>query len=160
MALVSDLDSAELRDDRVSLMTVHSAKGLEFPVVYVVGLEEGVLPHQASSKDPRSVEEERRLCYVAMTRAMERLTLAWAHERRRYGSRSFGTPSRFLAEIPPALVEKLGAPEWEAHDDRPAYDYSYDQSRGSRGSAPRRFGRRGPACACAIRSSAPAPCSR
>jgi len=134
VALVSDLDSAELRDDRVSLMTVHSAKGLEFKVVYVVGLEEGVLPHQASSKDPRSVEEERRLCYVAMTRAMERLTLAWAHERRRYGSRSFGTPSRFLDEIPPALVEKLGAPEWEARDDRPAYDYSYDQSRGSRGS--------------------------
>jgi DNA helicase II / ATP-dependent DNA helicase PcrA len=132
VALVSDLDSAELRHDRVSLMTVHSAKGLEFPIVYVVGLEEGVLPHQASSKDPRSVEEERRLCYVAMTRAMERLTLAWAHERRRYGSRSFGTPSRFLAEIPTALVEKLGAPEWEARDDRPAYDYSYDQSHATR----------------------------
>ena len=134
VALVSDLDSAELRDDRVSLMTVHSAKGLEFPIVYVVGLEEGVLPHQASTKDPRAVEEERRLCYVAMTRAMERLALTWAHERRRYGSRSFGTPSRFLAEIPAALVERLGAPDWEAEarDDRPAYDYSYDQSRGSR----------------------------
>ena len=135
VALVSDLDSAELRDDRVSLMTVHSAKGLEFKVVYVVGLEEGVLPHQASSKDPRAVEEERRLCYVAMTRAMERLTLAWAHERRRYGSRSFGTPSRFLAEIPPALVERLGVSEFEARDTHSGYDYSYDQSRGSRGGA-------------------------
>jgi DNA helicase-2/ATP-dependent DNA helicase PcrA len=135
VALVSDLDSAELRHDRVSLMTVHSAKGLEFKVVYVVGLEEGVLPHQASSRDPRSIEEERRLCYVAMTRAMERLTLTWAHERRRYGSRSFGTPSRFLAEIPPALVERLGAPSWEreARDESPAYDYSYDQSRSARG---------------------------
>ena len=135
VALVSDLDSAELRDDRVSLMTVHSAKGLEFKVVYVAGLEEGVLPHQASSKDTRAVEEERRLCYVAMTRAMERLTLSWAHERRRYGSRSFGTPSRFLAEIPPELVERLGVPDFEARGARPAYDYSYDQSRGARSSA-------------------------
>ncbi len=135
VALVSDLDSAELRDDRVSLMTVHSAKGLEFKVVYVVGLEEGVLPHQASSRDPRAVEEERRLCYVAMTRAMERLTLTWAHERRRYGSRNFGTPSRFLAEIPPELVERLGVPDFEARDARPAYDYSYDQSHGSRSNA-------------------------
>jgi DNA helicase-2/ATP-dependent DNA helicase PcrA len=137
VALVSDLDAAEMRHDRVSLMTVHSAKGLEFPVVYVAGLEEGVLPHQASSQDPRAVEEERRLCYVAMTRAMEQLTLTWAQERRRYGSRSFGIPSRFLAEIPAGLVEKLGVPEWEARearDDRPAYDYSYDQSRTSRGS--------------------------
>jgi len=137
VALVSDLDSAEMRDDRVSLMTVHSAKGLEFKVVYVVGLEEGVLPHQASSRDPRAIEEERRLCYVAMTRAMERLTLAWAHERRRYGSRSFGAPSRFLAEIPAALVEQLGAPGWngEARDAGPAYDYSYDQSRSARGAS-------------------------
>jgi DNA helicase-2/ATP-dependent DNA helicase PcrA len=128
VALVSDLDSAELRHDRVSLMTVHSAKGLEFPVVYVVGLEEGVFPHQSSSRDPRALEEERRLCYVAMTRAMERLALSWAHERRRYGSRSFGTPSRFLREIPSALVERLGAPSSGARDDGgPAYDYSYDQ---------------------------------
>jgi DNA helicase-2/ATP-dependent DNA helicase PcrA len=128
VALVSDLDAAELRDDRVSLMTVHSAKGLEFPVVYVVGLEEGVFPHQASSRDAKAIEEERRLCYVAMTRAMERLTLCWAHERRRYGSRSFGTPSRFLDEIPSDLVERLGAPGWEPHaHDGPSYDYSYDQ---------------------------------
>jgi DNA helicase-2/ATP-dependent DNA helicase PcrA len=135
VALVSDLDSAELRNDRVSLMTVHSAKGLEFDVVFVVGLEEGVLPHQNASRDPRAVEEERRLCYVAMTRARQHLTLTWAHERRRWGSRSFGTPSRFLAEIPPALVERLGAPSWDAQarEDRPAYDYSYDQSRGAGG---------------------------
>jgi DNA helicase-2/ATP-dependent DNA helicase PcrA len=136
VALVSDLDAAELRSDRVSLMTVHSAKGLEFDVVHVVGLEEGVLPHQNSSRDPRAVEEERRLCYVAMTRARQHLTLTWAHERRRWGSRSFGTPSRFLAEIPAKLVERLGAPSWdaEARDDRPPYDYSYDQ-RSTGGSA-------------------------
>jgi DNA helicase-2/ATP-dependent DNA helicase PcrA len=138
VALVSDLDSAELRHDRVSLMTVHSAKGLEFEVVFVVGMEEGVLPHSASSRDPRAVEEERRLCYVAMTRAMERLSLCYAHERRRYGSRSFGTPSRFLTEIPAALVEHLGASREEVRETRSAYDYSYDQSRswersGSRG---------------------------
>jgi DNA helicase-2/ATP-dependent DNA helicase PcrA len=136
VALVSDLDAAELRSDRVSLMTVHSAKGLEFDVVHVVGLEEGVLPHQNSLRDARAVEEERRLCYVAMTRARQHLTLTWAHERRRWGSRSFGTPSRFLAEIPPKLVERLGAPSWEAEarDDRPAYDYSYDQ-RGAGGAS-------------------------
>jgi DNA helicase-2/ATP-dependent DNA helicase PcrA len=135
VALVSDLDAAELRSDRVSLMTVHSAKGLEFDVVYVVGLEEGVLPHQNASRDARAVEEERRLCYVAMTRARQHLTLTWAHERRRWGSRSFGTPSRFLAEIPPKLVERLGAPSFEAEtrDDRPAYDYSYDQRGGGGG---------------------------
>jgi len=128
VALVSDLDSAELRDDRVSLMTVHSAKGLEFPVVFVAGLEEGVFPHQASSRDAQAIEEERRLCYVAMTRAMERLTLCWAHERRRYGSRTFGTPSRFLDEIPNDLVERLGEPATASRSyDGPSYDYSYDQ---------------------------------
>jgi DNA helicase-2/ATP-dependent DNA helicase PcrA len=134
VALVSDLDSAELRDDRVSLMTVHSAKGLEFPVVFVVGLEEGVFPHQASSRDAKAIEEERRLCYVAMTRAMERLTLCWAHERRRYGSRTFGTPSRFLDEIPSDLVERMGAPSYGPRaESGPTYDYSYDQRSASSG---------------------------
>jgi DNA helicase-2/ATP-dependent DNA helicase PcrA len=115
-------------------MTVHSAKGLEFPVVFVVGLEEGVFPHQASSRDAKAIEEERRLCYVAMTRAMERLTLCWAHERRRYGSRTFGTPSRFLDEIPSDLVERMGAPSYGPRaDSGPSYDYSYDQRSASSG---------------------------
>jgi DNA helicase-2/ATP-dependent DNA helicase PcrA len=105
VALVSDLDGLDARRDRVSLMTAHSAKGLEFPIVYLVGMEEGVFPHAASARDERSVEEERRLCYVGMTRAMERLTLTWAEERRRYGARTFGAPSRFLSEIPRALCE-------------------------------------------------------
>jgi DNA helicase-2/ATP-dependent DNA helicase PcrA len=130
VALVSDLDGVDARADRVSLMTVHSAKGLEFPVVVLVGMEEGVFPHSAASRDERSVEEERRLCYVGMTRAMERLTLTWALERRRYGSRTFGAPSRFLSEIPAALVEgsrpeaaDLGATERGARQ----LDYSWSQ---------------------------------
>jgi DNA helicase-2/ATP-dependent DNA helicase PcrA len=137
VALVSDLDSAELRNDRVSLMTVHSAKGLEFPVVFVAGLEEGVFPHQAAARDGRDVEEERRLCYVAMTRAMERLTLSYARERRRYGQHSFGSPSRFLREIPTKLLDFRGgagfsqAPEYgpapRPRSEGRHYDYSYDQ---------------------------------
>jgi DNA helicase-2/ATP-dependent DNA helicase PcrA len=130
VALVSDLDDAELRDDRVSLMTVHSAKGLEFPVVYLVGMEEGIFPHQASSHDGRAVEEERRLCYVGMTRAMEGLTLCWAQERRRFGSRTFGVPSRFLREIPSGLVEDLSPRRrtGSARADDRVLDYSFDQS--------------------------------
>lgn len=105
VALVSDLDAWESRSERVSLMTAHTAKGLEFPVVFLVGLEEGLLPHAASSRDVVGIEEERRLCYVGMTRAMERLTLSFASERRRYGTRTFAAPSRFLAEIPGALLQ-------------------------------------------------------
>ena len=130
VALVSDLDAAEMRDDRVSLMTVHSAKGLEFPVCFLIGMEEGVFPHQGSMRDDRSIEEERRLCYVGMTRAMEELTLCHALERRRFGSRTFGTVSRFLREIPQALVDERGSSivtkDWESEGRQ--LDYSYDQS--------------------------------
>jgi DNA helicase-2/ATP-dependent DNA helicase PcrA len=108
VALVSDLDSYDRREDCVSLMTVHSAKGLEYPVVYVVGMEEGVFPHSASMRDERSIEEERRLCYVGMTRAMEELTLTCARERFRFGSRTYGVPSRFFEEIPQSVVEQVG----------------------------------------------------
>ena len=104
MALVSDIDAYDRRDDCVSLMTAHMAKGLEFPVVFVVGLEEGIFPHSGSMRDERGVEEERRLCYVAMTRAMERLTLTSAEERRRFGSRSYCVASRFLREIPRSVL--------------------------------------------------------
>ncbi|MCP3983716.1 MAG: UvrD-helicase domain-containing protein [bacterium] len=130
VALVSDLDSAEMRDDRVSLMTAHSAKGLEFPVVFVLGMEEGVFPHQGSMRDERAVEEERRLCYVAMTRAMEELTLAHALERRRFGTRTFGTVSRFLREVPQGLVEEVGSSVTtrSMESEGRGYDYSYDQT--------------------------------
>jgi DNA helicase-2/ATP-dependent DNA helicase PcrA len=130
VALVSDLDEADMRDDRVSLMTAHSAKGLEFPVVFLVGMEEGIFPHAASSRDDLAIEEERRLCYVGMTRAMERLTLTWARKRRRFGSQSFATPSRFLAEIPTSLVDGFRGRRDPGQGPRGrSLDYSYDQSR-------------------------------
>jgi len=127
VALVSDLDSYDRRQDSVSLMTVHMAKGLEFPVVYVVGLEEGTFPHAASLRDETGVEEERRLCYVAMTRAMEELTLTWALTRRRFGSRSYGTPSRFLREIPPSALANPELVRGAARDSGPVLDRSYAQ---------------------------------
>ena len=141
VALVSDLDNAELDGDRVSLMTAHMAKGLEFPCVFLVGMEEGVFPHQASSRDDSGIEEERRLCYVGMTRAMEELTLAYALERRRYGSRTFGSPSRFLREIPKDLLHEVSSEFRQrvtrGRSARPgggrSYDYSYDQTSAEEG---------------------------
>jgi DNA helicase-2/ATP-dependent DNA helicase PcrA len=125
VALVSDLDSYHERDDCVSMMTAHSAKGLEYPIVFMVGMEEGIFPHAASSRDENEIEEERRLCYVGMTRAMEKLILTCAAERRRFGSRTTSPPSRFLSEIPnAALVESARA----SFDTGPELDYSYDQS--------------------------------
>jgi DNA helicase-2/ATP-dependent DNA helicase PcrA len=138
VALVSDLDGVDDRRERVSLMTVHSAKGLEFPVVYLVGMEEGVFPHSAASRDDRSVEEERRLCYVGMTRAMERLTLSYAEERRRYGDRSYGTPSRFLSEIPESLLE---GPAPGARRSERVLDYSLGQAEAADPGEPRRGSR-------------------
>jgi len=83
----------------VTLMTLHSAKGLEFPAVFLTGLEEGVFPHARSMNEPEEIEEERRLCYVGVTRAKERLTLSWALHRRIHGY-GVGEPSRFLREMP------------------------------------------------------------
>jgi len=130
VSLVSDIDSYDRREDCVSLMTVHSAKGLEYPVVYVVGMEEGVFPHSASMRDERAVEEERRLCYVGMTRAMEELTLTCARERFRFGSRTYGVPSRFFEEIPPNVVERAGPARRSRRGPSvggPELDYSYAQ---------------------------------
>ena len=107
-ALVSDADSYDERA-RVTLMTLHSAKGLEFSVVFLGGMEEGLFPHKLSVDDDAGLEEERRLCYVGMTRARDRLVLTWVRERRVYGRQSpEGTrPSRFLDEIPHELIEPL-----------------------------------------------------
>ena len=99
VALMSDVDELKDADSRVTLMTLHSAKGLEFPAVFLTGLEEGVFPHARSMNDPDEVEEERRLCYVGVTRAKERLTLSWALHRRIHGY-GVGEPSRFLREMP------------------------------------------------------------
>ncbi|MDH3519432.1 MAG: UvrD-helicase domain-containing protein [Myxococcales bacterium] len=131
VALVSDVDQYDRRGDTVSLMTVHSAKGLEFPIVFLVGLEEGMFPHAGASRDADGIEEERRLCYVGMTRAMERLTLTCASQRLRFGSRTYGVPSRFLQEIPASVVEAVGARRRRplaAPRAESAYDYSYAQT--------------------------------
>ncbi|HID48563.1 MAG TPA: DNA helicase II, partial [Chromatiales bacterium] len=93
-------------DDCVQLMTLHSAKGLEFKQVFLCGMEEGLFPHRLSAEDPDRLEEERRLCYVGMTRAMQQLTLCYAEKRRLYGEETWSRPSRFLREIPAELLEE------------------------------------------------------
>ena len=102
-------DTDELDDDESSvlLMTLHSAKGLEFPVVFLIGMEDGVFPHLRSIGEPDQLEEERRLAYVGITRARERLYLSHAWSRTLYGSTQYNPPSRFLDEIPEHLVEQV-----------------------------------------------------
>ena len=109
-ALVSDSDDYDERA-RVTLMTLHSAKGLEFNIVFLVGMEEGLFPHKLSLDDDAGIEEERRLCYVGMTRARDRLVLSWARQRRTYGRDSMegSRRSRFLDEVPTNLLEPLSA---------------------------------------------------
>jgi DNA helicase-2/ATP-dependent DNA helicase PcrA len=103
-ALSSDLDNLKEGQTAVSLMTLHASKGLEFPVVFLVGLEQGLFPGYRSLSDPASLEEERRLCYVGITRAQERLYLSYARERRLYGSREPAMRSQFLDELPAELL--------------------------------------------------------
>ncbi len=114
-ALASDSDQFD-PEARVTLMTLHAAKGLEFPLVFLSGLEEGLFPHSRTLNNPDELEEERRLCYVGMTRAMNTLILTRAHYRRRYGNDApeASIPSRFLEEVPPQLVENLSgrSPAW------------------------------------------------
>jgi DNA helicase-2/ATP-dependent DNA helicase PcrA len=105
VALVSDTDTREDSADAPTLLTLHSAKGLEFPIVMIVGMEEGVLPHSRSLEEPDEMEEERRLCYVGMTRAKRRLFLSYAFRRTVWGSSDVREPSRFLADIPRDLIE-------------------------------------------------------
>jgi DNA helicase-2/ATP-dependent DNA helicase PcrA len=107
VSLVSDIDNYDLKADAVTLMTLHNAKGLEFPVVFMVGMEEGLFPHARSMMDPQELEEERRLCYVGMTRAQKRLYLTWAETRMIYGAVQTSQPSRFLGDIPEDLVERI-----------------------------------------------------
>ena len=110
-ALISDADSYSA-EAKVTLMTLHAAKGLEFPLVFLTGMEEGLFPHSRTLTDPTGLEEERRLCYVGMTRAMDTLVMTRARYRRRYGSDmpEASIPSRFLEEVPSRLVEDLGSP--------------------------------------------------
>jgi DNA helicase-2/ATP-dependent DNA helicase PcrA len=155
-ALASDTDQYD-PSARVTLMTLHAAKGLEFPLVFLAGLEEGLFPHSRTLNSPEELEEERRLCYVGMTRAMNTLVLTRAHYRRRYGNDApeLSIPSRFLEEVPSQLIENLGgrSPAWStpaygagrrraSYGESDARHYSYEDEsqevynpRGQRGSA-------------------------
>jgi DNA helicase-2/ATP-dependent DNA helicase PcrA len=105
------LDAGEAQadeyEDSVQLMTLHSAKGLEFPLVFLAGMEENLFPHRMSLEEPGRLEEERRLCYVGITRAMEKLVITYAESRRLHGSETFNTPSRFIREIPAELLQEV-----------------------------------------------------
>jgi DNA helicase-2/ATP-dependent DNA helicase PcrA len=108
VALVADSDELDAAADRVNLMTLHTAKGLEFSAVFLTGLEEGIFPHARALADPMELEEERRLCYVGVTRAKERLYLTHAWRRTLWGSTTANLPSRFVSEVPAELVEDVG----------------------------------------------------
>ena len=105
--LESGEGQADPYDDCIQMMTLHSAKGLEFPVVFMAGMEDGLFPHQRSVSDLAGLEEERRLCYVGTTRAMKQLYITYAEQRRLYGVDTYGTPSRFISELPQELVEEI-----------------------------------------------------
>ena len=125
------------KSDVVTLMTLHSAKGLEFPIVFMAGVEEGSLPHQRAFADEAELEEERRLCYVGLTRAKERASLSHARTRRIHGLEDYRMPSRFIQEIPPELINHIDRyetahlpvvrsydPDEPDHDVGPSFDYS------------------------------------
>ena len=107
ISLVSATDNLEDEKDYVKLMTIHNSKGLEFPTVFVVGVEEGLFPGSRADFDSNELEEERRLCYVAITRAEDKLYMTYAKSRMMYGNEDWGRePSRFLDEIPKELIER------------------------------------------------------
>ena len=133
LSLLSEADEAEgAQEARVWLMSMHAAKGLEFPLVIVAGMEDGLFPHSRSTEEEDEVEEERRLCYVCLTRARQRLVLTGAARRRVYGDYQPTQPSRFLDEIPPQLMERLESatpkPRWQ-----PGYELRNPYARGGRG---------------------------
>ncbi len=108
-ALEAGEGQADAWEDSVQLMTLHSAKGLEYPVVFMVGMEEGLFPHRMSAEEPGRLEEERRLCYVGITRARRRLCMTYAERRRLHGVDTYSTPSRFIHEVPPELFAEVRA---------------------------------------------------
>ena len=126
VTLVSDVDGLDETVDAVTLITLHQAKGLEFPVVFIVGMEDGILPHIKSFDDPEQMEEERRLCYVGITRAKQRVYLVYAFRRSLMGSSTVSKPSRFLSDIPQQLVSSGGW--WQGEESRIATAiYSWDK---------------------------------
>jgi len=122
VSLVSDIDELDEKADAVTLITLHQAKGLEFPAVFIVGLEEGILPHRKSFDDPEEMEEERRLCYVGITRAKKRLYLLRSYRRSLFGGSTANPPSRFLQDISPHLISPRGL--WEESPTPVASTYS------------------------------------
>ena len=128
LALASDVDALDDKAGKVTLMTLHNAKGLEFPVVFIAGMEDGVFPHMRSLGDPGELEEERRLAYVGLTRAQRRLYLTLAVQRNLWGAPNYNSPSRFLGEIPKALIaeapERQRKPVLEAAAPRPTLSAS------------------------------------
>ena len=117
VALIQDTENVDERES-ITLMTLHAAKGLEFPLVFMVGMEEGIFPHPRSTLNQAELEEERRLCYVGITRAKERLLLTYCAGRMLYGTTQFNPPSRFVSEIPKELVElkPLSAADYDQYD--------------------------------------------
>src|SRR5262245_8978388 len=136
LSLLSDVDEEQgARDARVWMMTLHSAKGLEFPVVILAGLEEGLFPHSRSSDDVEELEEERRLCYVGMTRARSKLVLTGAARRRVFGEYQASEPSRFIDEVPAELVDRVASSYSSSPHQSNFYDFRYNPygGRGRRG---------------------------
>ena len=137
VALVSDQDEYQEERPAATLITLHAVKGLEFPIVFLTGMEEGVFPHARSLDDERQLEEERRLCYVGVTRAMDRCYLSWARQRTLFGRTASNPPSRFLRELPEEGVERRSGAEaeerdlWAEADDEAARD-RYEQRRAAR----------------------------
>ena len=131
VALVADTDQID-SDNHVTLMTLHSAKGLEFPVVFIVGMEEGIFPHSRALNDQSELEEERRLAYVGITRAKEKLFLTHAWSRNLYGSSQYNPPSRFLDEIPGELLQREGSVDSGADEGRGSYRPRPEQNTGKK----------------------------
>ena len=130
LSLVSDIDNVEIEDDRVTLMTLHAAKGLEFPTVFMIGMEEGLFPHSRTLMDENEIEEERRTCYVGITRAERKLYLTCARQRTIYGKTSPAIRSRFLGEIPEEYTEPL-VPRANTYGFANANTYGAQQRSGS-----------------------------
>ena len=138
LSLLSDVDQEEgTREARIRMMTRHSAKGLEFPTVVLAGLEEGLFPHSRSNEDDEELEEERRLCYVGMTRARERLILTGAARRRVFGEYKSSEPSRFIDEVPAELLDRM-VPQFTTSSYQSSYSSSYEFR-------PNPYGKGGPA---------------
>lgn len=129
VSLISDIDKWDENTDAVTLMTLHAAKGLEFPVVFITGLEEGLLPHSQSKDSEDEIEEERRLCYVGITRAQKELFLTHTRYRTKFGQRTPCIPSRFLGEIPEDSIEAIDKTDYHSHIDELQSEYKKDTTK-------------------------------